>query len=766
MNRENKASKTGAQKYKPGKDPLEVEAQIPSIKPSDGDHRKAVLEVLKNIENAPGATADDRAAVALYRTNYAMEEVPTSVNDDFLKRFWCWLIGRGTEKDTSRTKWGRANVAAINSEVAAYVELFVKKRLDYALKIVKLNTSVPQTLNEYYLYFKYIVNGKVKQATDDNGTQYFDFSDDDYLRDWSIMHEAFRDKETPMLKDESSNPRTGQIDRDQLRTLQSAAHPMDRTAMALTQCVGQFDESIQKLIGVWQGREGMKIDDPDAGATQQEIDAEVDLEAEFGAMVKELKDELDLDAKPSGFDLPDKKAIAEWKKEAKEKLRKAREFAKDAGNEFLLEQLEGAKEKIDAVAEKAEEKLEKEEAAEAIAKQQDEDDAKRATQEAAEERIRHLAIQEVNIENIGEVDQYKRDVRAALKEAQENAPPVGEDLTALINLETALEARIARLDQQAKTFGKMEEDEEEPVSAVRVAEVEKEVAEEKQQAKTQGTMETVGEDADVRAAEALAGEAEKEAEKAKLLAEKRAAKDAIAAQKLAMKEAERGKKAAEKEVAKIKKIAEKEIAKAKKVAAKEVEKVKKVAEKETEKAKKAKPRAAVKKRDESNKLPAKLSAQKEKREKALESLRKAKLIRERGEKKAVEKIEEEEAKLKRKPVEKRSARDKEDPTAKEGSAKKQRATNEIIREIMIDEEIRKEAEALPANAREAVRAAMVRTVAQRLATAEDPDSVKAEVVELRKGMLALLRKKRREATTRAREEGKKKLKRVQNDNNN
>ena len=148
LSRRDAPGKDERAKYKPGKDPLEKEESIAIIKPQNKQQREAVLKMLNDVEQKAQNDPIAKQAIAMWKTQYEMNQLQDSVDYGFLKDWWYWLLGRASDKDAARTLWGRANVAAHNDEVAAYIELFINKRLDYALKLISLANRVPDTLNE------------------------------------------------------------------------------------------------------------------------------------------------------------------------------------------------------------------------------------------------------------------------------------------------------------------------------------------------------------------------------------------------------------------------------------------------------------------------------------------------------------------------------------------------------------------------------------------------------------------------------------------
>lgn len=141
-------------KWQPGLSPLEEEEKLKVIVPTSAQQVRQINSMIDTLLAADDLDDDVRKALALWKTNYQMESVPDQVRRAFLEGFWCWLLGRGTDEDTRRTLWGRGNVAAHNREVAAYLELFARKRTEYAARLVLMAEHVPDTLNGFYLYYK------------------------------------------------------------------------------------------------------------------------------------------------------------------------------------------------------------------------------------------------------------------------------------------------------------------------------------------------------------------------------------------------------------------------------------------------------------------------------------------------------------------------------------------------------------------------------------------------------------------------------------
>ncbi len=176
-------------KFHPSPSPLEQEAQLDVIMPTDAQQLQGMIRMLdKEYENA---TPSQRAALDLWKMQVSQSTASDTVKLQFLRRFYFWLLGRGDDDATSKTLWGRGNAAAHNSEVAAYIDRFHNKRTQYAIQLFMLSQRVPSNLNQYYLYFKYVVNGQLKYTKLKDGTGFWDMSNEDYLEDFDLFRQAF-----------------------------------------------------------------------------------------------------------------------------------------------------------------------------------------------------------------------------------------------------------------------------------------------------------------------------------------------------------------------------------------------------------------------------------------------------------------------------------------------------------------------------------------------------------------------------------------------
>lgn len=176
-------------KFQPGADPLEREASIKILEPTDAQQLQQMTKMLEKLYQ--GGTKQERQALELWKMQVAQGTIRDQVKLDFMRRFYFWLLGRGDQADHDKTLWGRANTAVYNKEVASYIDMFVDKRTKYVMKLRALANNVPDTLNGMYLYYKYIVNGQLKQVKAADGTIAYEMSDEDYLQDFDLFQQVF-----------------------------------------------------------------------------------------------------------------------------------------------------------------------------------------------------------------------------------------------------------------------------------------------------------------------------------------------------------------------------------------------------------------------------------------------------------------------------------------------------------------------------------------------------------------------------------------------
>jgi hypothetical protein len=178
-------------KFQAGANELEKEGQLKILQPTNAEQLKQITTLVETLRRQNQHDQGWQNALRFWQMQITTGTLSDQVKFEFVRRFYFWLLGRGTEADVGRTTWGRANVAVVNREVALYIEQFSQRRLDYALQLSLLALRVPNTLNGYYLYFKYIVNGKLERAYDNSGGSWWELSNDDYLQDFELFQQEF-----------------------------------------------------------------------------------------------------------------------------------------------------------------------------------------------------------------------------------------------------------------------------------------------------------------------------------------------------------------------------------------------------------------------------------------------------------------------------------------------------------------------------------------------------------------------------------------------
>lgn len=236
-------------KWQPGLSPLEEEEKLKVIVPTNAQQLRQINTMIDTLMQDGGLDPDVRKGLAMWKVNYQMESVPDQVRRAFLEGFWCWLLGRGTDEDTKRTLWGRANVAAHNSEVAAYLETFARKRTEYAARLILMAEHVPDTLVGFYLYYKYITKGALKKVQDHTDPQkwFYSLSDEQFLEDWDLFEQEggnYAHMIEPAAKRSADKQPFGGDEENTIPTDPYPAQPSDRNFVA---CMDNLAQQIRDL---------------------------------------------------------------------------------------------------------------------------------------------------------------------------------------------------------------------------------------------------------------------------------------------------------------------------------------------------------------------------------------------------------------------------------------------------------------------------------------------------------------------------------------
>lgn len=139
-------------KFHPGQDPIELEASRKVIMPTERQQLDKMTSMLEQAYSE--GTPEQQQALALWKFQVDSGSISDQVKLQFMRSFYFWLLGCGAKDDHDKTLWGRGNAATYNGEVREYIDMFLDKRKEYAMKLILLANRVPDTLYGYYLYFK------------------------------------------------------------------------------------------------------------------------------------------------------------------------------------------------------------------------------------------------------------------------------------------------------------------------------------------------------------------------------------------------------------------------------------------------------------------------------------------------------------------------------------------------------------------------------------------------------------------------------------
>lgn len=157
----------------PKDDPLDTEKNISILEPTPAQQRAEYRQLL--MDAASGKYGDDAALMKRAKKTLArmkFYDLQSKRKDDWAKDFQFWLVGKSKWNDKKYTPWGNKDMLHLD-DVRRYIDGFTEKRFEFHEKLVLLNhrgeSRALRSIDELYLYYKYIVRGwqvwrdKVKQ---------------------------------------------------------------------------------------------------------------------------------------------------------------------------------------------------------------------------------------------------------------------------------------------------------------------------------------------------------------------------------------------------------------------------------------------------------------------------------------------------------------------------------------------------------------------------------------------------------------------------
>lgn len=164
-------------KFKPPKDPFEIEGEIDVIQPLGQKAVERMLGIANDMIASGRLSPGEINAIEVYKVQLLTEGFPDAVKHEFQRDFSRWLLGRGREEDHKRTPWYRAPLTD-DDEVSLYIDRFVAKRQDFLIKLKLLSMRRPVGIKQTYLYWKYLVRGT-------------EANDSSFLDDWKLLENDF-----------------------------------------------------------------------------------------------------------------------------------------------------------------------------------------------------------------------------------------------------------------------------------------------------------------------------------------------------------------------------------------------------------------------------------------------------------------------------------------------------------------------------------------------------------------------------------------------
>ncbi|KAM9984058.1 hypothetical protein ACTFIY_000804 [Dictyostelium cf. discoideum] len=131
--------------------------------------REIIKQEIKSKENIYNQTleSDDtkrsKLKMELLQLTDELNSSDSNDHNEFIDDFNRWLVGKGKEEDHALTPWSRQPLTNVHPSITEYIKGFVSKRHDFLAEIIKLKTFIFTDLNldNAYLYFKYIVRGRM-----------------------------------------------------------------------------------------------------------------------------------------------------------------------------------------------------------------------------------------------------------------------------------------------------------------------------------------------------------------------------------------------------------------------------------------------------------------------------------------------------------------------------------------------------------------------------------------------------------------------------
>eukprot|EP01132_Coremiostelium_polycephalum_P004205 gene4205-5266_t len=210
------------------KDVFSPMGNIPSMKSGGGKEkrdsaliRSEISELQKEFEQSTDSKRKELLKHQIMVLNEELLSPDLGALDQFLDDFNRWLLGRGKQEDHELTPWGRLPLSNVDPSISEYLMGFYTKRQNFLQELMKLKNYAifNLDLNTAYLYFKYIIRGKL----DDPATL-------NYLTQWDNILKLDEETKTKYgIDDETAAALESYYDRSKV-----SASAKDPTQVLLT----------------------------------------------------------------------------------------------------------------------------------------------------------------------------------------------------------------------------------------------------------------------------------------------------------------------------------------------------------------------------------------------------------------------------------------------------------------------------------------------------------------------------------------------------
>mgnify|MGYP003449771681 CR=1 FL=1 len=153
------------QKFAAPKSEFKMEAFLKEITPRNHVKRAHILQFIANKVKTLRDLGrwEEAAAWEHWRSEIQIKSFEGKTDAEFVSDFQSWLLGHGKEIDHQKTPWYRSNCSQHDKQVKAYITSLFEAKMEFIrelnMLVVKARTTGLTGINEFYLYFKYIVKG-------------------------------------------------------------------------------------------------------------------------------------------------------------------------------------------------------------------------------------------------------------------------------------------------------------------------------------------------------------------------------------------------------------------------------------------------------------------------------------------------------------------------------------------------------------------------------------------------------------------------------